>query len=52
MMKERLLQFVSMTIQVTISQRVSRFELQPRDRQEIRRSRGGRMSDPHRWRGD
>ena len=38
--KERLLQIVSPTIQVTISRRVSRFKLQLRDRQEARRSQG------------
>ena len=38
--KERLLQIVSVTTQVAISRRVSRFKLQLRDRQEARRSRG------------
>ena len=39
--KERLLQIVSVTAQVAISQRVSRLKLQLRDRQEAKRSRGG-----------
>ena len=39
--KERLLQIISVTTQVAISRRVARFKLQLRDRQEIRRSRGG-----------
>ena len=46
--KERLLQIVSVTTQVAISRRVSRFKLQLRDRQEARRSRGGEVTDPHR----
>ena len=50
--KERLLQLVSVTTQVVISRRVSRFKLQLRNRQEARRSRGGGVTDPHRWRGD
>ena len=50
MVKERLLQIVQVTTQVTISPRVSRFKLQLRDRQEVRRSRvGGGKTDPHRW---
>ena len=39
--KERLLQIISLTTQVAISRRVARLKLQLRDRQEIRRSRGG-----------
>ena len=39
--KERLLQIISVTTQVAISRRVARFKLQLRDRQIIRRSRGG-----------
>ena len=39
--KERLLQIVSVTTQVAISRRVSRFKLQLGDRQGARRSRGG-----------
>ena len=38
--KERLLEIISVTPQVAIS-RVARFKLQLGDRQEIRRSRGG-----------
>ena len=38
--KERLLQIISVITQVAISRRVARFKLQLRDRQEIR-SRGG-----------
>ena len=38
--KERLLQIISVTTQVAISRRVARFKLQLRDLQEIR-SRGG-----------
>ena len=34
MVKERLLQIVSVTTQVSISHRASRFQLQLRDRQE------------------
>ena len=53
LVKERLLQIVSVTPQVAISRRVSRFRLQLRSRQESRRSTGGEeMIDPHRWRGD
>ena len=48
--KERLLQTVSVTTQVAIPRRVSRFKLQLRDGQEARGSRGG--EDPHQWRGD
>ena len=50
--KEHLPQIISMTTQVAISRRVSRYKLQLRDRQEARRSRGGGLTDPHRWRGD
>ena len=39
--KERLLQTISVTTQVAISTRVARFKLQLRDPQEIRRSSGG-----------
>ena len=39
--KERLLEIISVTPQVAISRRVARFKLQLGDRQEIRRSRGG-----------
>ena len=45
-MKERLIRFVSVTTQVAFSRRVSRFRLQPRDRQETRRSRGGGEDRP------
>ena len=38
---ERLLQIVSVTTQVAISRRVSRFKLLLRDRQDARRSQGG-----------
>ena len=41
-LKERLLQIVSATTQVAISKRVSRFKLHLRDRQDARRSQGGR----------
>ena len=44
--KERLLQFISVTTQVTISRRMARFKLQLRDHQEIRRSRGGGDARP------
>ena len=40
-MKERLLQVVSVTTQVAISLRVSRFTLQLRNHQDARRSQGG-----------
>ena len=51
--KERLLQIFSVTTQVAISRRVSRFTLQLRDCQEARRSSGGGDDMPtHRWRGD
>ena len=40
--KKRLLQIVSVTTRVAISRRVLRFKLQLSDRQEARRSRGGR----------
>ena len=53
LVKERLLQLVSVTTQVAISRRVSRFKLQLRDRHEARRSRGVReITDLHRWLGD
>ena len=45
--KEHLLQIISMTTQVDISRKVSRFKLQLRDRQEARRSREGGITDPH-----
>ena len=52
-MKERLLQVVSVTTQVAISLRVSRFTLQLRNHQDARRSQGGEDDvDPHQWRGD
>ena len=38
--KEHLLQIISVTTQVVISRRVSRFKLQLRDHQEAKRSRG------------
>ena len=41
-LKERLLQIVSVKSQVAISRRVSRLKLQLRDRQDARRSQGGR----------
>ena len=45
--KERLLQIVSVTTQVAISRRVSRFRPQLRDRQESRKEQGGgEMTDP------
>ena len=51
--KAHLLQIISVSTQVAISRRVSRFKLQLRDREEARRSKGvGGMTDPHRWRGD
>ena len=40
-LKERLLQIVSVTTQVAISRRVSRFKLQLRDRQDATRSEEG-----------
>ena len=40
-LKERLLQTVSVTTQVTISRKVSRFKLQLRDGQDARTSQGG-----------
>ena len=43
--KERLLQIVSVTTQVAVRRRVSRFRLQLRGRQESRRSRGGGGDD-------
>ena len=45
-LKERLLQTVSVTTQVALSRRVSRFKLQLRDRQEARRSQGGEDDRP------
>ena len=42
--KEHLLQLISVTTQVAISRRLSRFKLQLRIRQEARRSRGGGMT--------
>ena len=39
--KERLLQITSVTTQVAVSKRLSRFKLQLRNRQEARKSRGG-----------
>ena len=44
--KEHLLQIISVTTQVAISRRVSRFKLQLRDRQEARRRRGGGYDRP------
>ena len=44
--EERLLQIISVTTQVAISRRVARLKLQLRDRQEIRRSRGGGDARP------
>ena len=41
MLKERLLQIVTVTTQVVISRKVSSFKLQLRDRQDARRSQGG-----------
>ena len=45
--KERLLQIVTVTTQVAISRRVSRSKLQLRDRQEGRRNRGGEGRQTH-----
>ena len=45
-LKERLLQIVSVIIQDAISRRASRFKLQPRDRQEARTSQGGGYDRP------
>lgn len=50
--KERLLQVVSVTTEVTNSKRVSRSERRLRDRQEARRRDGGGATDAHPWRGD
>ena len=50
-LKERLLQIVSVSTQVAISTRVSHFKLQLRDRQD-EGVRGEGMIDPHQWRGD
>ena len=47
--KERLLPIVSVTAQVAISRRMSRFKLQPRDRQERRRRRGDNRPTPMAW---
>ena len=49
--KAHLLQIISVSTQVAISRRVSRFKLQLRDRQEARRSRGGgdRRPTPMAW---
>ena len=44
--KECLLQIISVTTQVAISRRVARFKVQLSDRQEIRRSRGGGDDKP------
>ena len=41
LLKERLLQIVSVTTHVAISWRVSRFKLQLKDCQDARRSQGG-----------
>ena len=49
--KERLLQIVSETTQVTILRRVSCFKLQLRDRQEAR-VRGDGVIDAQPWRRD
>ena len=49
-LKERLLQIVSVATQVAISRRVSRFKVQLRDRQEEKMIQGGgpdRPTDPH-----
>ena len=43
---EHLLHITSVTTQVAISRRVSRFKLQLRDRQEARRNRGGGKDTP------
>ena len=45
-LKERLLQVFSVTMQVATSRRVSRFKRQRRDRQEARRSQGGGDDGP------
>ena len=52
--KERLLQIISVTTQVAIlSRSVSRFKLQLRDHQEKQEGAGeGGITVPHRWRGD
>ena len=56
--KEHLLQIISVTAQDAFSMRVSCYSLQLRDRQEARRSRGGGddrptpMVSPQRWRGE
>ena len=46
-MKERQLQIVSVSTQASTSRRVSRFKLQLRDRQEVRRGRGGDDRQTH-----
>ena len=51
MLKERLLQIVTVTTQVVISRKVSSFKLQLRDRQDAR-VRGDGMINPRPWRGD
>ena len=45
-LKERLLHIVSITTQVSISRRVSRFKLKFRDRQDARRSQGRKDDRP------
>ena len=45
-LKECLLQIVSVITQVAISRRVSRFKLQLRDRQDVERSQGGGDDGP------
>ena len=45
-LKERLLQIFSTTKQVSIEQRVPRFNLLPRYRQDARRNQGGRDDGP------
>ena len=45
-LKERLLQIFSTTKQVSIEQRVPRFKLLPRYRQDARRNQGGRDDGP------
>ena len=51
MLKERLLQIVSVTTQAAISRRASHFKLQLRDCQ-MQEVSGEGMIDPHPWRGD
>ena len=50
--KERLLKIVSVTTQVPISSRVSRFKLQHRDTKKVEGKGGAGTTDPHRWRVD